>query len=187
MFKISDATKAFAAIDKTPEDQIARLDKALRHLSQRVGTFPAAVREGRADLYSLEAICTLRLIYKASVFGLDRWMLEDFARWMQNQPVGPARRVAVEGGFRAQSPVEEGVDRVKEGQHFDFNVILYADGRLQHFADWAVDDQTSEAVADRIFALAAQEGGRDDKPKQDARFVLPASRHLSDLIAELGA
>ena len=137
-------------------------------------------------MYDLAGICALRLIYKATVFGLDRWMLEDFARWMQNQPIGPARRVAVGSDLRPQTPIEEAVDRAKAGEWFDFNVIRFVDGRLQHYADWPTDDQKSDAVAEYIFTLAAQEGRRDDKPKQDARFVLPASRHLSDLIAALG-
>jgi hypothetical protein len=186
LYTIRQATETFAKLDGTPEDQKASLDKALRNISTRVYLAPKG-REGVANLYDLSGICALRLIYKATVFGLDRWMLEDFARWLQNQPVGPARRVAVDGGLRSQTPIEEGIDRAKEDQRFDFNVILYTDGRLQHCADWADDDQKSAAVAERIFALAEQGGGRDAKSNQDARFVLPASRHLADLIAALGA
>ena len=182
MFKISDATKAFAAIDNVPEDDMARLDKALRHLSQRVRAFPAAIREGRADLYSFEAICALRLMHKASAFGLERSRVEELALWLQDQPVGPARRVAVEGGFRSRSLLEEGLQRVKEGQHFDFNVTLYADGHVSFSADGPADDQESDAKVDDLFEAAGLAGSRED-----ARFVLPASRHLSDLIAELGA
>lgn len=186
MYTIRQATETFAKLDGTPEDRIASLDKALRHISTRFYLVPKG-RDGLANLYDLAGIGALRLIYKATVFGLDRWMLEDFARWMQFQPVGPARRVAVEGGFRPQTPVEEGIDRAKEGQHFDFNVILFTNGKLQHFADWEDDDQKAAAVAERTFAAAEQSGGRDAKPKQDAGFVLPASRHLADLIAKLGA
>jgi hypothetical protein len=184
MYTIRHATEAFAKLDGTPEDQVASLDKALRNITTRVYLAPKG-RDGLAYLYDLAGICALRLIYKATVFGLDRWMLEDFARWMQNQPVGTARRVAVDGGFRSQTPIEEGIDRANEGRRFDFNVILYTDGHLQHYADWADDDQKSAAVAEGIFAAA---GLSDDaKPKQDARFVLPASRHLADLIAAMGA
>lgn len=184
MYTIRQATETFAKLDGTPKDQVASLDKALRNITTRVYLAPKG-RDGLANLYDLAGICALRLIYKATVFGLDRWMLEDFARWMQNQPVGPARRVAVGSDLRPQTPIEEGIDRVKEGQRFDFNVILHTDGHLQHYADWADDDQKSAAVAEGVFAAA---GLSDDaKPKQDARFVLPASRHLADLIAAMGA
>lgn len=186
MYTIRQATETFAKLDGTPKDQMASLDKALRNISTRFYLAPKG-RDGLANLYDLAGICALRLIYKATLFGLDRWMLEDFARWMQNQPIGPARRVEVEGGLRPQTPVEEGIDRAKKGERFDFNVILFAGGRLQHFAEWSDDDQKSAAVAEGIFAAAEQGGERDAKPKQDARFVLPASRHLADLIAAMGA
>lgn len=179
MFRISDATKAFATIDKTPNKEAeARLDKALRHLTQRV-TVPAAARDGRADLYSLSAICALRLLHKASAFGLERLRVEELSRWLQNRPVGPARRIAVEGGLQPKSPIEEGIDRAKAGEVFDFNVILYSDGHVAFDADWQSEDGESDNRVDALFDAAG--------PREDARFSLSASRLLSELLTELGA
>ena len=185
MFKISDATKAFSSLDQLGDDESARLDKALRHLSQRV-TLPAAARDGRADLYSLPAICALRLLHKASAFGLERLRVEELSRWLQNRPVGTARHVAVEGGFRSLSPIEEGIERAKDGQAFDFTMILHSSGRVSFEADWPDDDQESAAKADALFAAAGQSDDSEER-REDVRFVLPASRVLNALIAKLGA
>jgi hypothetical protein len=186
MFRISDATKAFATIDKTPDKEAeARLDKALRHLSQRV-TFTAAARDGRADLYPLPAICALRLLHKASAFGLEAARVKQLSLWLQNQPVGPARRVAVEGGFRSLSPIEEGIQRVQEGQIFDITMILETSGQVSFDADWPDDDQESAAKVDALYVAAGLSADAEEQ-RGDVRLVLPASRLLKELLAELGA
>lgn len=78
------------------------------------------------------------------------------------------------------SPVEEAVERVGEGQTFDFNLHLYRDGRLVFVADWPADDGEAAAVADKVFADVATE-------EPDATFTVHASRLIAELLAELGA
>lgn len=185
MFKISDATKAFSSLDQLGEDDTAKLDKALRHLSQRV-TFPAFAREGRADLYTHDAICALRLLHKASAFGLERSRVEELSLWMQERPVGPARRVPVDDGFRAMSRIEEGIDRATAGEDFDFIMVLRASGGVDIETNWLSDDQESSEKVDDIFAAAGL-SSESEKHRNDVRFILPASCLLAELVKVLGA
>ena len=156
MIKIRQATDAFARIDRTPEEGVKGLDQALRHITQRLGAFRPVAREGRVDLYSLPAICALRLVQVADVFGLERSKLDAFARHLQIASER-GRRVAVPGGFRTMSPIEEAVERVREGQTFDFNCAFYKGGRVVWSADWPNDDPEAEAFTDQFFAGWAEE------------------------------
>ncbi|MFW2545516.1 hypothetical protein ACN2XU_23045 [Primorskyibacter sp. 2E107] len=180
MYVIRDATNAFATLDKTPPDVVASLDKSLRNLSQRV-YLPAAGREGRADAYTLEAICTLRLLHKASVFGLDRWQLEKLAQFLQvADPIGTGRREKLEGRSRLLPPIEEAMQRARAGESFSVVIAMLSDGTCKLRADWKPDEEP-DAAAEEILAAF---GGM---LPEDARFVLPASRLISELLAELGA
>ncbi|SIT10384.1 hypothetical protein SAMN05421759_11618 [Roseivivax lentus] len=179
MFTIKEATTCFARIDAIAEENLPALDKALRNLSQR-HYLPPADRRGRADLYPLHTICALRVLQAASGILSDRWVLDTFARDMQSQPAGPARRVRLDGGERPMSPVEEAVERVREGQTFDFNLHLHRDGRLAFFADWPSDDASAATVADNVFS--------EVKTKEPvATFTVHASRLIAELLVELGA
>ncbi|WHZ35475.1 hypothetical protein [Sagittula sp. MA-2] len=180
MYVIRDATNAFAKLDKTPPDEVAPLDKSLRNLSQRV-YLPAAGREGRADAYALETICTLRMLHKASVFGLDRWQLEKLAQFLQvADPMGNGRREKLAGRSRLLSPIEEAMQRVRAGEAFSVVIAMLSDGTFKVRTDWEPDEEPDEAAEEILAAL----GGT---LSEDARFVLPASRLLSELLAELGA
>lgn len=174
MFKISQATEAFALLDQTPEEGIKPLDKALRHLTQRLPAFVAATRAGRADLYPVTAICALRLLHKADVFGLERASLASFWDWLRSDsPLG--RRMELDGGFRSMSPIEEAISRVREGEVFDFNLTLYSNGHMGFGADWASDNLSSEGIAQRVFSHI----------QPDVTFTIHASRLIDALLNQL--
>ena len=175
-YTIRNATEAFAALDATPADQTAMLDKSLRNLSQRY-YLPTMGRETRADTFAAHSICALRLVHRAALFGLDRWQIEGFARWMQIEPTGPTRRLAVPGGFRPLARIEEACHRVKEGESFGFALIKYSDLSLGFSADWATAN--AEAV-EAVFSSGSQK-------VEDARLSFPASRQIAEVLHELGA
>lgn len=177
MYTIRDATTAFFTLDNTSPEQGAALDKSLRHLSQRL-YMPPVGRTGRADTYTLEAICALRLLHKASTFGLDRWQLEKLARFLQiANPMGGARSEETSGSIRFLSPIEEAVQRVRNGETFSIGVAMLSDGTVKPFADWPPEDDGKGA------AFLGEAGFA--KLREDARFTLPASRLLAELIREL--
>ena len=180
MYIIRDATNAFAKLDLTPPDEVAGLDKALRNLSMRA-YLPPSGREGRADTYSLKTICALRLMHKAFKFGLGRGQVEDFGRFLQFD-ARPGLGVRVEkfdGGFRPLSPIEEAIQRVRERETFDMGLAMLSDGTFKPYAGWEQEPVSPEAQE-----LLAAIGGR---LSADARFALPASRLIGELLVELGA
>lgn len=178
MYTIRDATTAFFALDKTLPEQGAALDKSLRHLSQRI-YLPPAGRAGRADTYTVEAICALRLLHKASTFGLDRWQLEKLARFLQiADPMGGARSEEISGAIRFLSPIEEAVQRVRDGETFSIGVAMLSDSTVKPFADWPGDETKAKGAA-----FLAEAGFV--RLREDARFTLPASRLIAELIREL--
>lgn len=179
MFKIRHATEAFAALDNDHDKKT--LDQALRHLSQRV-YFPAAGRSGRADLYPLHGICALRLMHKASAFGFDRSSVDRLAQWLLNEPTGPARRKKVDGGYRALCPTEEAIERVREGQDFNFVVSFRRGGFSVIFPDWASDDAPSADVVEAIFANVGMNKERAD---EHLRLTIPASALIAELLPVL--
>lgn len=178
MFRIATVTEAAAKADGIVSvEKLASLDRLYRNMAARL-PFVHAGRDGTAFLYDAAGLCALRLAHKASVFGLDRWMLEVFVRWMQtgqnalgmSEATGP-------NTVRILSPCEEAIVRVRRGETFSFHVILQSDGQLRHEADW----QKPNARTDDIFASAGI-----DYPPEDARFTLPASRLIGDLLAVAG-
>ena len=179
MYTIRDATSAFFKLDGAAPDEASALDKSLRNLSQRI-YLPPTGRKGRADTFSLETICALRLLYKASAFGLDRWQLEKLAQFLQiADPVRGGRSEKISGAIRLLSPVEEAVRRVRDGETFNIGVAMLSDGTVQPFTDWPSED-------DGKGATFLEEAGMKRLP-EDARFTLPASRLIGELIDELEA
>lgn len=177
MFTIRQAAEAFAAIDGIPADAIPpAYDKALRHISQRHYLI-ASGRSGNADTYAMPAICALRLMQKASAFGLDRWQLEALSRWLQNDPTGPARKQ----GQRSMPPVLEAIDRTLAGETFGVHVVMYSNGATAVLTDWPHDNPQARAKADAAFASLG-----DLAPREDARFTLPASRLIQEVAEKMG-
>ena len=171
-YKITDAAIAFAQLDNlTAEDDRKRADKGLRHLTQR-HVFPPDGRVGRADTYSRETICALRLAQKASNFGLDRWQLEQLIRFLLSPPrTTPSRTLNL---------IAEAIHRVEAGQVFGVSLVMYADGRFACEADWPSDTPEQDARVNSIFDSA----GLDFGP-EDCRFSLCASRLIGDVLNTL--
>lgn len=178
MFTIRDATNAFFSLDGALPEEAVTLDKALRNLSQRL-YMPPIGREGRADTYSLETICALRLLHKTSAFGLDRWQLEKLARFLQiADPIASGRRRKASRVWQVLSPIEEALQRTRKGETFIVGVAMLRDGTAKPFTGWPKDD---ESVKGADFLAEANV----KKLPEDACFTLPASRLIAELIAEL--
>lgn len=176
MFTLTATAKAFAEIDNISPDEIPALDKSIRNISQRVYT-PPADRQGRADLYSLESVCALRLLQAAMASGIDRVKADAFARYL-HYAASSNRRVAVDGGYRTLSPIEEAIARVRAGQVFDFNLDFYKGGRAVWSADWPHDDPEAEKFADDFFASISTE-------PPIATFTIHASLLIGELLPAL--
>lgn len=180
MYVIRDATNAFAKLDKTPADDVPALDKSLRNLTQRA-YIQTAGRQGRAEAYPLKSICALRLMFKAFQYGLARGQVAAFSQYLQVASVGGlmGRVEKVDGGIRPLSPIEEAIQRTREGETFDMGLAMLSDGTFKPFAGWEQEPVSPEAEE-----LLAAIGGR---LSIDARFAVPASRLIGELLAELGA
>lgn len=176
MLTLNAAASLFGKVDQLPDDQLPALDKSLRNISQRV-YLPPAERQGRADLYGLPAICALRILQVAMGFGIDRVKLESLARFLQ-VGAGNGRKVAVEGGFRALSPIEEAIDRVRAKEAFDFKCAFYKGGRIHWSADWPHDDPEAERFTDRFFKDVGSEA-------PVAIFAVHGSLLIQELLAAL--
>ena len=165
-YTIAQAVPFFVGLDKLPLEKVASVDKALRNISQRFYLPPVAL-EGRTNTYSLGSIVALRLIYQATLFGLDRVFTEDYARWLQRHPVtGP--RVKVAGGETGLPLVDEAIRRVRAGETFAFHVALLTDGQPHIYADWQRN--------------AKFDGLLSDKPEV-GRYTAPASTQIAALLA----
>ncbi|PWE48576.1 hypothetical protein DEM26_17400 [Thioclava sp. NG1] len=171
-YTITDAATVFATLDNlTDEENRKRADKALRHLTQR-HAFPPEGRAGRADTYSMETICALRLAQKASAFGLDRWQLERLIRFLLSTPrTAPGRTLSLIG---------EGIYKAEAGQVFGVSLVMYADGRFACAADWPSETPEQDARVDSIFESADLDFG-----PEDCRFQLCASRLISELLTAI--
>lgn len=171
-YTIKDAATAFATLDNlTDDDDRKRADTALRHMTQR-HVFPPMGRVGRADTYSRETVCALRLAQKANVFGLDRWQLEQLIRFLLTPPrTAPARTLSLIG---------EAIQRAEVGEVFSVSLVLYADGRFACEVDWPSETPEQDARVDAIFESAGLDFG-----EEDCRFVIRASRLISDLLGVL--
>lgn len=173
-YAIRQAVESFARLDGVGANELPAFDKAIRNLSQRV-YLPASAREGRADLYSLPAIAALRLVQKAGLLISDRWMLDRLAREMQNEARG-GRRIAVEGGFRMLAPIQESIERTKEGEVVEFYLIAKRSG-LFFSTSWG-----TTGASEAVFSSAGISGD-----SADALLTLPASHHIAGLLATLDA
>lgn len=178
MFKIYQASVAFAEIDEIPEQDFNALDKELRNITQRTSIAPRD-REGRADLFDEASICVLRFVHIAKRFGFDRFQLDRLARALLSAETLPGRYLNADGVRRALSVVEEAIERVREGETFDLSLVMYRDGTFAVRAGWS-DPKSSEAEE----MLAALEAASGKRPPE-AAFVLPASRLIAELLDRL--
>lgn len=164
-YTIAQAVPFIMGLDKMPLDKMATVDKALRNISQRFYV-PPSTTERRANVYSEGGIVALRLIYLATVFGLDRILTEEYARWLHRHPVtGP--RVKVDGGETGLPLVDEAINRVRKGETFAFHVALLTDSQTHIYADWQRNPK--------------YDGLLSEKP-EIARFTVPASQQISALL-----
>ncbi|SEL86771.1 hypothetical protein SAMN05443999_1095 [Roseovarius azorensis] len=178
MFKISQASVAFAEIDQLPDDDFNTLDKELRNLTQRTSIAPRE-RDGRADLFDEAGVCALRLVHIAKRFGFDRFQLDRLARFLLSADTLPGRYRSFEGGRRALSVIEEAIERTREGEVFDLSLVMYRDGTIAVRAGWA--DTTTPEAEEMLAALEAASGKR----LIDAAFVLPVSRLIAEVLGKL--
>ncbi len=170
-YTIAQATEVFAHLDRTDKDNRAATDKLLRNLTQRHYFSPVG-RSGRADVYDIEMICSLRLVQKASVFGLDRWQIETLTRFLNQAPrTKPGRTKTI---------IAEAVERVTAGETFGLALVMYADGRFVAETDWQTTTPEQDAKIDAIFDSAGVTLGMED-----CRFGLNASRLIADVLTEL--
>jgi len=171
MFRLSEAATAFAKIDQIPDDAVPALDKFIRNLSQR-HYLPPAAREGRADLYSVETVCALRLAERAAVFGIDRVSLDSLLRFLHSAPSLPTRYRQGDGFRVGLTHIEEAVERARAGEDFTVGLVLGNDGRVQPRAWFAPDE---------VFVL----GSDIPATPSDAAFRLDAGRLIRAVLAVL--
>lgn len=171
-YTITQAHDAFCRLDReNNEAENSVADKLLRHLTQR-HYFPPEGRIGRADVYSIETICALRLVQKASVFGMDRWQIETLTRFLNTAPkTAPGR---------TKTLIREAVERAETGEEFSLSLVMYASGQFVPETDWKSKTPESDAKIDAIFEDANVSLG-----KEDCRFTLAASRLVSEVFSEL--
>lgn len=117
------------ALQQDKADYLAKLDKSLRNLSQRV-YLPRADRKGRVDLYDDPTIAALGLVVCLNDFGLPAHQLHAFSKWAQ-QP----------GKNNSMSPIEEAVQRIAKGENFTFEIIGAAFGRKSYRARWGEEEE----------------------------------------------
>ncbi|MDP3409031.1 hypothetical protein [Bosea sp. (in: a-proteobacteria)] len=156
MFSLSDATKMFALLDGLPDEKQPSLDKALRNYSVRF-YLPHDDQRGRVFLYDEASICALRMIYLANECGVDRWLCEAYARWLQKNS-------------------HEAIRRVEAGEDFSFHVALvreYGELSPRIFADWERDTHARVEVAAAGYLASVEMG----------RFTAPAAREIRGLLA----
>lgn len=164
-YTIAQIVPFFVGLDKMPLDKVASVDKALRNISQRYYMPPTAT-EGRVNVYSEGSVVAFRLIYQATIFGLDRILTEEYARWLHRHAVG-GPRVKAKGGEAGLPLVDEAIRRVRKGETFAFHVALLMDGQTHINADWQRNPKF--------------DGLLEDKP-EIARFTAPASDQIAALL-----
>ncbi|WP_429816394.1 hypothetical protein [Ensifer sp. B1-9] len=176
MFRLSEAAVAFAKIDRISDDATPALDKFLRNLSQR-HYLPPSAREGRADLYSIETVCALRLAQRAAAFGIDRVALDALLRFLHSAPHLPTRFRQGDGVSIGLTRIEEAVERARAGEDFAVGLTLDAHGRVEPKAWFPPDILTDEARS--ILVDIAPAAG------PDAAFRLDAGRLIRAVLAVL--
>lgn len=178
MFRISEAAAAFAKLDNIDDDATPALDKLLRNLTQR-HYLPPSAREGRADLYSIETVCALRLAERAATFGIDRVALDGLLRFLHSAPSLPTRFRRGDGVSIALTHIEEAVERARAGEDFTVGLMLDANGRVVPKAWFQPEELPADARA--ILADAARPAA------PDAVFRLDAGRLIRAVLAILDA
>lgn len=178
MYRISQATAAFVQLDQIDDDQAPALDKSLRHLTQRQGIAPSD-REGRADLYGIEAVVVMRLAHMLESFGITRHIIADFIRFLQSSDSLPNRWHEGDGHKVALTRVEEALERAREGQDFAIGLCL-RNGTIQPRV-WIPGEAESEAV--KALKVAGRKAA--PPPADDAVLRLDAGRLIRELVATL--
>lgn len=162
------------------QEYLNKVDKALRNLSQRV-YLPPKERKGRADMYTEETACALRLIQKLfdTGFSVSRPTLEAFARWMQ-QPNGDPRSMVV--GSKRLVPIAEAINRAKNGEDFNFEIFSNEHSGFEHRATWEVPGTER---GKRAYDSAVAAGLAPELTK--VWLSVPASALIRDFLQKLNA
>lgn len=181
MFRLSEAAVAFAKIDRISDDATPALDKMLRNLTQR-HYVPPSTREGRADLYSIETVCALRLAQIANAFGIERSALDSLLRFLHSAPNHPTRFRQGDGVRIALTHIEEAVERARAGEDFGVGLSLNSTGRVEPKAWFSPEDLDDDArsILDAYAEVSEQH-------LSDAVFRLDAGRLIRDVLKALDA
>ena len=123
-----------AAVEQEKAGYVAKFDKTLRNLSQRV-YLPAAKRKGRVDLYDRPTVAAFALIVALSDFDVPLHQLQAFAKWAQ-QP----------RNNHSTSPIQEAVQRISNEENFTFEIIGAAFGQKSYRARWRENEELYEAI-----------------------------------------
>lgn len=177
MRTLTQIASLFSELDRIPEERVSQLDKGLRNLTQRTFIHPDA-QEGRAFLYGDNGVALIRLVDLAGRCGLQRPHVEGLKNWLSNSGT---RRQPVKGGYRGVPRIEEALARTQAGENFAFNVVINAEGIVSFSSTWKVDEEPSVRVS------SALDLAFSDSPQEIGRFVLPASKHLRQLLKALKA
>jgi hypothetical protein len=166
-YSLAEIATHFANLDGVSERDKPAFDKAIRNISQR-HFVRRSQSKGRTDYYDVEAVCVLRILSKAAPFGFTRTTLDRLAYFMQNEN-SPIR----EHG-EGLSNIEDAIARVRvqgddplDQTDFAFHVDMMPDGSFRAISD--LDPMANNG-----------------KSPWDARFSVPASRLIRELIAHLG-
>jgi hypothetical protein len=149
-----------ATVEQDKADYIAKLDKSLRNLSQRV-YLPAAERKGRVDLYDRPTVAAFALIVALSDFDVPLHQLQAFAKWAQ-QP----------GNNRSPSPIQEAVQRIARKENFTFEILGAAFGRKSYRARWRENNEVYKEMDE----------GRSGRGMFYPSLTLPASDIIRSLL-----
>ncbi|MEE4117404.1 MAG: hypothetical protein V2I65_00125 [Paracoccaceae bacterium] len=157
-FTLADLAAALSD-SEAPEESVALSQKGLKNLTQRAGVVPAA-RSGRADLYSLEGACTIRLAADLAALGVGMSAAAGYVSWLSSR-------------------VARAVERASVGERFD-HIATPAFGLLSF--EEHIEDGTGRAASALRQARAA---GLAPEPVR-SRIVVPASGLIRDTLARLG-
>ncbi|MEI4473334.1 hypothetical protein [Frigidibacter sp. MR17.24] len=178
---LAEIAAKFARMDGVEDDRHAPYEKALRNLVSR-HFLPPTTQQGRVFLYDSAASLAIRLGQIASDFGLPRTSVDTLTRWLSAS--GDRKLELPEGGLMGLSHAEEAIQRAKSGEAFNVHLIMRADRSVIVQQDWvsdrAVDDQRNARMRAALKSL-----GHDAGP-EIARFSLPASRIITEMLPVLG-
>lgn len=177
MFRLSEAAIAFAKLNRISDEDTPALDKSLRNLTQR-NYLPRSAKDGRADLYSIETLCALRLAERALAFGIDRKSVNDLLRFLQIAQPNTNRYHRRDGVKVAFSIIEEAVERARNGEDFAIGLVLNDNGRIEPKAWFLPEGMNEEART-----ILTADGAPPYTP--DAVFRLDAGRLIRAVLAVL--